>query len=74
MRCYLVKAVGGKRFAGTVALSKIAHADLMEMFGVKKSAVTISDAEIPMAKAELLEFINGLCKELDSEVSDDGNK
>lgn len=71
MKCYLVTAPNGaKRYAGTAALSKTARLELMEKYGVKKGQVIIKDAEIPAPKAEMLEFVNSLCKELDPEVGD----
>jgi len=71
MKCYLVTAPNGaKRYAGTAALSKTARNELMEKYGVKKAKMSIEDAEIPAPKAEMLQFVNSLCEELDPEVGD----
>ena len=64
MRAYEVQAMEGgellgRRFGATQADARAKRDELVEKFGVKKSAVTIQEAEIPTAKAELLEFING---------------
>jgi len=73
MRAYEVKAVEGdddellgRRFGATQADARAKRDELMEKFGVKKSACTIEEVEIPMAKAELLEFINELASENDA--------
>lgn len=65
MRAYKVTASDGEtdlgfRFGTTQSDAKTKRDELMEQFDVKKSAVSIEEVEIPMAKAELLEFINEL--------------
>lgn len=47
-------------YAGTNALAREAREAMVETYDVKKKDVTIEDADIPTAKADLLEFINGL--------------
>jgi hypothetical protein len=69
-KAYLVTAsdsegVVAKRYAGTQSDAKTTRDELVEQFSVKKSDVTIEDAEIPYSKVELIEFINELCAESD---------
>lgn len=74
MRCYIVKAIGldgrtkGYRYAGTSADSRTTRERLMATFGLKKKDVSIDPAEIPTAKAELLDFINRLLVNQDATV------
>lgn len=65
MRCYLVKGSGAKRYAGTQADSRNKREELVELLSCKKKDVDITEAEVPTAKADLLDFINGLCEEID---------
>lgn len=65
MRCYLVTGPGVKRYAATNADARAKRDELVEQLGCKKKDVEIEQAEVPTAKADLLEFINGLCAELD---------
>jgi hypothetical protein len=65
MRCYLVTGPGAKRYAATNADARATRDALVEQLGCKKKDVEIEQAEVPTAKADLLEFINGLCAELD---------
>lgn len=65
MRCYLVTGPGAKRYAGTRADATATRNSIVEERGCKKNHVTISEAEIPTAKSELLDFVNGLMAELD---------
>lgn len=65
MRCYLVQAPGAKRYASTNADARATRDELVEQLSVKKKEVTIEQTDVPTAKAELLEFINALCKETD---------
>jgi len=44
---------------------RITPATIVEETGAKKKDVTIEQTDIPVAKAELLELINGLCRETD---------
>ncbi len=67
MRCYLVQGGGRKRYAGTQADARSTRDTIVEETGCKKKDVTIEEAEVPVAKAELIEFINGLCAETDKE-------
>lgn len=65
MRCYLVQGGGRLRYASTNADATAIRNTIVEETGARKKDVIIEQTDIPMAKAELLEFINGLCKELD---------
>jgi hypothetical protein len=66
MRCYLVTAkanddqVLGRRIASTNADARAVREDLMETFGVKKKDVEIENHEVPVAKPDLLSYINDL--------------
>lgn len=66
MRCYLVQGGGRKRYAATNADATATRNDIVEATGVKKKDVTIEQVEVPVAKSDLLEFINELCQETDS--------
>lgn len=74
MRCYIVKAIGkdgrskGHRFAGTSADARETREILMATFGLKKKDVSIDPAEIPTAKADLLEFVNQMLVKQDTAV------
>lgn len=68
MRCYFVTGPGAKRYAATNADARAKRDELVEQLGCKKKDVEIEQAEIPTAKAELLEFVNGLCAELDEKA------
>ena len=70
MRCYLVQAPGAKRYASTNADARATRDELIDQLQVKKKDVTIEQTDIPTAKAELLEFINSLCKETDHAEAD----
>ena len=65
MRCYLVTGPGAKRYASTNADARATRDQLVEQLGCKKKDVEIEQTGVPTAKAELLEFINGLCAETD---------
>lgn len=65
MRCYLVTGPGMERYAGTRADATAVRNSIVEERGCKKNHVTISETEIPTAKAELLEFVNNLVSKLD---------
>lgn len=71
MRCYLVQAPGAKRYASTNADARATRDELVDQLQVKKKDVTIEQTDIPTAKAELLEFINSLCKETDHAKADE---
>lgn len=53
------------RFAGTNADARQARDAMVNDYGVKKKEVEIEETEIPTAKAELIEFINGLVNPAD---------
>lgn len=65
MRCYLVQSEGRKRYAASMAASIEVRNTMAEETGVSKRNITIGQEDIPTGKSELLEFVNGLCKELD---------
>jgi hypothetical protein len=70
MRAYQVTAkegyeILGIRYGATQADARAKRDDLVGLFKVKKSMVAIEETEIPVAKAELLEFINQLVTGLD---------
>lgn len=76
MRAHKVTAWAGDaalatRYASTAALAREARDELMEAQGVKKKDVTIEQTEVPTAKAELLEFLNGLLAERDASPGDE---
>lgn len=73
MRCYLVSAVvtteipdEGKKtrrasqYGATQAAARKIRDEFVGRYDLKKKDVEVEEAEIPMAKAALLEFINGL--------------
>lgn len=53
---------GVTRFAGSRAKASEIRNDLIAEHGGKKSAWTITEADLSTKKYELLEFINDLCK------------
>lgn len=65
MRCYLVQGSGRKRYAGTQADARSTRNTIVEETFCKRTEVTIEEVDVPTAKAELLDFINALCKETD---------
>lgn len=67
MRCYLVQGSGRKRYAGTQADARSTRDTIVEETGCKKKDVAIEEAEIPVGKADLIQFVNELCAELDEE-------
>lgn len=71
MRCYLVTGPGAKRYASTNADARATRDELVEQLGCKKKDVEIEQTDIPTAKAELLEFVNGLCAEFDEKAGDE---
>ncbi len=71
MRAYQITAkdgdtVLGTRYAGTQADARTKRDELVETFDVKKNQVTIDEVEVPVAKADLLEFINELASKADA--------
>jgi hypothetical protein len=72
MRCYLVTVQNtdgetiARRLASTNADARAVREDLMETFGVKKKDVEIADHEVPVAKPDLLGYLNGLLTEQDT--------
>lgn len=71
MRCYLVTGPGVKRYASTNADARATRDELVEQLGCRKKDVDIEQVDVPTAKAELLEFVNGLCAELDEKAGDE---
>lgn len=78
MRCYLVKlrrpnGVERFRYAATNADAKEVKEQMCNVFdlGSRTKEITITQAEIPMQKADLLEFINRLAVKLDVDVRED---
>lgn len=71
MRCYLVTGPGAKRYAATNADARATRDKLVEQLECKKKDVEIEQVDVPTAKAELLEFINGLCAETDEKDSEE---
>lgn len=72
MRCYKVSvevpSEGNEpktlvQYAGTQADARLVRDEFVDNYPIKKKDVTIEDAEIPTAKSELLEFVNGLLKD-----------
>lgn len=67
MRCHVVRTTDNdgklhQAFAGTNALAKSQRDQFVEELGVKKSEVETSQTDVPLAKAELLSFMNELLK------------
>jgi len=65
MRCYVVATTdneGNKHqaFASTNATAKEQRDQYVEAYGVKKSEVDVSQTDVPLAKAQLLSFMNEL--------------
>lgn len=67
MRCYLVQGGGRKRYAGTRADARSIRDKIVEETGCEKKGVTFEEDEIPVGKADLIQFVNNLCAELDKE-------
>ena len=61
MRAYRVEVGGRFRFAGTQAESR----EFRDSLGGKRGSGKIEEVEIPLAKPELLKFINGLISDLE---------
>lgn len=66
MRCFLVTAsipdtgVAAQRLAATNALAKTTRDELMAAHGLKKKDVIIEQHEVPLAKQQLLGYLNEL--------------
>ena len=71
MRCYLVTGPGAKRYAGTQADARATCEDLVAQLGCKREDVKIEQTDVPTTKEELLEFINGLCADLDKKAAEE---
>lgn len=69
MQAHIVKSGTSTRFAASEASARQARTDMMTTLELKKSAVTISPVEVPTAKAELIEFMNGILKTAESQRS-----
>lgn len=72
MRCYLVTAKDGdtviaRRYAGTNALAKDTRDELVDKLEIKKKDVTVDQTEVPLAKDQLIEYLNALVTQLDLE-------
>ena len=70
MRCHLITAkaddvVIARRLAPTTADARATRETLMEEFAVRKKDVEIEPHEVPVSKAELLEYLNELYAEMD---------
>lgn len=65
MRCYQVTGPGAKRYAASNADARTTRDALVEQLGCKKKDIEIEQVDVPISKAELLEFINDLCAETD---------
>jgi hypothetical protein len=77
MRCYLVKLRrpnGAERFryAATNAGAKEVKEQFCDLFdlGSRTKEITITPAEIPTAKADLLEFVNKFAVKLDTDMKE----
>ena len=66
MRCYLVTGPGAKRYCGTQADARAKRDALVSQLNCKKKDIEIEEVEVPVVKAELLEFINTLCAEINA--------
>lgn len=76
MRAYQVTAVDGEttlatRYGSTQADARAKRDELVAQFNVKKSAVSIEEVEIPVAKGDLLDFINELSAKADAVEGED---
>lgn len=61
MRCYLVEAPGVTVYASTQADARAKRDELLEKHeGLKKKDVSIAEHEVPLAKAELISYLNNL--------------
>jgi len=62
VRAYRVTAGAGytPRFAGSQAEARAKREELMGVYDLKKSQISIEEEEVPTSKSELLPFINGL--------------
>lgn len=60
MRCYVVEAGGLKKYAGTQAEARQVKAELAVRASIKEREVTVTETDVPLAKADLLAFINEL--------------
>lgn len=70
MRCYLVTATKNdetvaKRLAPTNAAAREVREELMEQCNVKKKDVSIEDHDVPVAKPDLLAYLNDLLQKSD---------
>lgn len=71
MRCYMVTGPGAKRYAATNADARTKRDELVEQLDCKKKDVEIEQTDIPVAKADLLKFINTLCAETDAKDAEE---
>ncbi len=70
MRCYLVQGGGCVRYASTQRDARVVRDEIAKETGSAAKALTVEEVEIPMVKAELLAFINGLCANNDEHRMD----
>jgi hypothetical protein len=75
MRCYVVSTTDGEgtthqAFAGTSALVKEQRDQFVKALGVKKNEVVVAQIDVPLAKAELLDFMNQLLKGIIPEIKE----
>ncbi len=70
MRAYLVQGLGKQRYAATQADAKAERSLRLESanLGPRSTEVTIVEAEIPSDKPGLLQFINDLASQGDSDA------
>lgn len=74
MRCHLITvkaddAVIARRLAPTTADARTTREALMAEFEVRKKDVDIEPHDVPTAKADLLEYLNGLLTEQDAKAT-----
>lgn len=61
MRCYLVTTATSKQYAGTQAeVASLKKAAITQ--GASRKDIMVKEVEVPVAKAELISFINKLIK------------
>ena len=69
MNCHKVTLPGKcERYANTGSEAKVFRQIFMDTFDCTKKEVLIEPAEIPTAKADLVEFVNNLLMRIDEET------
>ena len=71
MRCYTVKANGGTTYVATQGDCRRLKQDLISA-GIPKKEIIISEVEVPLAKAELINYLNNLVEESRAAGIDEG--